>query len=74
MPRPYYALQGINKETQLMEVIFSDYDRQTVVDEKSCTHRHEYSKLKIIKLANDSQAFDEYLSKVYHGYNGRKED
>jgi hypothetical protein len=54
----YYILVGINKAEKgntTFEMVFGDYDKETVKEEKDCVS-HEYKKLSIITLENGNTA------------------
>lgn len=45
MASKYFALVGVCKSTKNAEVIFSDYDRQTVLSEKRETSGYSYMRV-----------------------------
>ena len=54
--QPYYILTGIIKETNEREMIFGDFNKQVVVEERRDTSRNEYKFLKVRKVKDSTQA------------------
>lgn len=61
--RKYYILVGKLDKNSPFEMIFGDYDRSVVVDEKADTS--DYVSMKVVTLQADNQAaIDAYMASI----------
>ena len=54
--KAYFILTGICTSTNKREMIFSDFNKQTVIQERKDTSRTLYKYLKVRKVKDSSQA------------------
>ena len=56
----YYVVVGVSREDNLPEIINGFYQRNDALEEKDC-YRHEYKKLKVIRIDDTREAMDNLI-------------